>query len=101
MDLSKKNIINILKKSQNKNFEILNINIFGNEILFDLSTNNPTLQSKKNIENRLLIRNRENKDEINKRLNRKIENLPSDTIYVENDSDLESGVDNLINALNG
>ena len=57
--------------------------------------------SKKNIENRLLIRNRENKDEINKRLNRKIENLPSDTIYVENDSDLESGVDNLINALNG
>ena len=34
-------------------------------------------------------------------LNRKIENLPSDTIYVENDSDLESGVDNLINALNG
>lgn len=50
--------------------------------------------SKKNIENRLLIRNRENKDEINKRLNRKIENLPSDTIYVENDSDLESGVDN-------
>ena len=57
--------------------------------------------SKKYIENRLLIRNRENKDEINKRLNRKIENLPSDTIYVENDSDLESGVDNLINALNG
>ena len=57
--------------------------------------------SKKNIENRLLIRNRENKDEINKRLNRKIESLPSDTIYVENDSDLESGVDNLINALNG
>ena len=51
MDLSKKNIIDILKKSQNKNFEILNINIFGNEILFDLSTNNPTLQSKKNIEN--------------------------------------------------
>ena len=57
--------------------------------------------SKKNIENRLLIRNRENKDEINKRLNRKIENLPSDTIYVENNSDLVSGVNNLINALNG
>ena len=56
--------------------------------------------SKKSIESRLISRNRESKDEIKKRLNREVGKLPSDTIYVKNDIDLETGVKNLINALN-
>ena len=55
--------------------------------------------SKKTIESRLIVRNRENKADIKKRLNREVIKLPSDTIYVENESDLETGVKKLINAL--
>ena len=56
--------------------------------------------SQKTIESRLILRNRENKADIKKRLNREVGKLPSDTIYVKNDIDLETGVNNLINALN-
>ena len=55
--------------------------------------------SKKTIESRLILRNRENKADIKKRLNREVIKLPSDTIYVKNESDLETGVKKLINAL--
>ena len=58
------------------------------------------IASKKTIESRLISRNRESKDDIKKRLNREVGKLPSDTIYVKNDIDLETGVNNLINALN-
>ena len=50
MELSKKNILKLLDKIDKKDFKIVNLNIFGNEVLFDISTTNPTLQSKKNIE---------------------------------------------------
>ena len=53
MDLSKKNILSSIEKINIKNVKILNVNIFGNEVLFDVETNNPTLQSKKNIENKI------------------------------------------------
>ena len=53
MDLSKKNILALIEKIDIKNVKILNVNIFGNEVLFDIETNNPTLQSKKNIENKI------------------------------------------------
>ena len=53
MDLSKKNILSLIEKNDIKNVKILNVNIFGNEVLFDVETNNPTLQSKKNIENKI------------------------------------------------
>ena len=53
MDLSKKNILSSIEKIDIKNVKILNVNIFGNEVLFDVETNNPTLQSKKNIENKI------------------------------------------------
>ena len=53
MDLSKKNILSLIEKIDIKNVKILNVNIFGNEVLFDIETNNPTLQSKKNIENKI------------------------------------------------
>ena len=53
MDLSKKNILSSIEKIDIKNVKILNVNIFGNEVLFDIETNNPTLQSKKNIENKI------------------------------------------------
>ena len=56
--------------------------------------------SKKAIESRLISRNRESKDDIKKRLNREVGKLPSETIYVKNDIDLETGVNNLINAIN-
>ena len=51
MELSKKNILSLIEKNKKKDFKIINLNIFGNEILLDIETNNPTLQSKKNIEN--------------------------------------------------
>ena len=50
MELSKKNILSIIEKNKKKDFKIINLNVFGNEILFDIETTNPTLQSKKNIE---------------------------------------------------
>ena len=53
MDLSKKNILSSIEKIDIKNVKILNVNIFGDEVLFDIETNNPTLQSKKNIENKI------------------------------------------------
>ena len=53
MDLSKKNILSLIEKIDIKNVKILNVNIFGNEVLFDIETNNPALQSKKNIENKI------------------------------------------------
>ena len=53
MDLSKKNILSLIEKIDIKNVKILNVNIFGNEVLFDIESNNPTLQSKKNIENKI------------------------------------------------
>ena len=51
LELSKKNILSLIEKNKKKDFKIINLNIFGNEILLDIETNNPTLQSKKNIEN--------------------------------------------------
>ena len=53
MDLSKKNILSLIEKIDINNVKILNINIFGNEVLFDVESNNPTLQSKKKIENKI------------------------------------------------
>ena len=53
MDLSKKNILLSIEKIDIKNVKILNVNIFGDEVLFDIETNNPTLQYKKNIENKI------------------------------------------------
>ena len=53
MELSKKNILSLIKKIDINNVKVLNVNIFGNEVLFDVETNNPTLQSKKNIENKI------------------------------------------------
>ena len=53
MELSKKNILSLIEKIDINNLKVLNVNIFGNEVLLDLETNNPTLQSKKNIENKI------------------------------------------------
>ena len=49
----KKNILSLIEKIDINNVKVLNVNIFGNELLLDLETNNPTLQSKKNIENKI------------------------------------------------
>ena len=51
MELSKKNLLSLIEKNQINDCEIINLNIFGNELLIDISTTNPTLQSKKSIEN--------------------------------------------------
>ena len=53
MDLSKKNILSLIEKNDIKNVKILNVNIFGIVVLFYVVTYNPTLQSKKNIENKI------------------------------------------------
>ena len=47
MEISKKNIISIIEKVKKNDFKIVNVNIFGSELLIDISTTNPTLQSKK------------------------------------------------------
>ncbi len=56
--------------------------------------------SKKIIKERLILRNRENLQDIEKRINRKVIPLPSNTTYVYNNSNLETGIKNLISALN-
>ena len=59
LDLNKKNIKEVFKKvifpTTDKNFidlsVILNIQLFGNEVILDIEISNPTLQFKKRIEN--------------------------------------------------
>ena len=51
MELSKKNLLSVIEKNPINDCKIINLNIFGNELLIDISTSNPTLQSKKSIEN--------------------------------------------------
>ena len=51
MELSKRNLLSLIEKNHINDCKIINLNIFGNELLIDISTTNPTLQSKKSIEN--------------------------------------------------
>ena len=51
MELSKKNLLSLIEKNQINDCKIINLNIFGSELLIDISTSNPTLRSKKSIEN--------------------------------------------------
>ena len=51
MELSKKNLLSLIEKNQINDCKIINLNIFDKELLIDISTRNPTLQSKKSIEN--------------------------------------------------
>ena len=59
VDLNKKNIKEVFKgvlfPNTEKNFidldVILNIQLFGNEVVLDIQISNPTLQFKKRIEN--------------------------------------------------
>ena len=51
MELSKKNLLSVIEKNPINDCKIINLNIFGDELLIDISTSNPTLQSKKSIEN--------------------------------------------------
>ena len=83
MEISKKNIISIIEKVKKNDFKIVNINIFGSELLIDISTTNPTLQSKKNIENSIKSEISKNiKEELNVKFNFKVEKLspPQDQI---------------------
>jgi len=83
VDLSKKNILSSIEKIDIKNVKILNVNIFGDEVLFDIETNNPTLQSKKNIENKIkeLLKKNFGSDLISKfNFVIKKENVPKKTI---------------------
>nr|AOE06684.1 ATP-binding protein [uncultured bacterium] len=74
MELSKKNLLSLIEKNQINDCKITNLNIFGNELLIDISTSNPTLQSKKSIENlikKLISENIEGKLDL--KINFKIE----------------------------
>ncbi len=51
VELSKKNLLSVIEKNPINDCKIINLNIFGDELLIDISTSNPTLQSKKSIEN--------------------------------------------------
>ena len=59
VDLNKKNIKEVFEKvlfpNTDKNFvdlgAILNIQLFGNEVVLDIQISNPTLQFKKRVEN--------------------------------------------------
>ena len=74
MELSKKNLLSLIEKNQINDCEIINLNIFGNELLIDISTTNPTLQSKKSIENSIKKIISENIDEkLDLKINFKIE----------------------------
>jgi len=76
VELSKKNLLSLIEKNQINDCEIINLNIFGNELLIDISTTNPTLQSKKSIENsinKIISENIEEKLEL--KINFKIEKV--------------------------
>jgi ATP-binding protein involved in chromosome partitioning len=74
VEISKANILKILEKTDKKDFKIINLNIFGEEIILDISTTNPTLQSKKNIENSIKKLIKENiNSEFDLKINFKVE----------------------------
>jgi len=74
VELSKKNLLSLIEKNQINDCKITNLNIFGNELLIDISTSNPTLQSKKSIENSIKKIISENiQEELELKINFKIE----------------------------
>ena len=74
MELSKKNLLSLIEKNQINDCKIINLNFFGNELLIDISTSNPTLQSKKSIENSIKKIISENiQEELELKINFKIE----------------------------
>ena len=76
MELSKKNLLSLIEKNQINDCKITNLNIFGNELLIDISTSNPTLQSKKSIENSIKKIISENiQEELELKINFKIEKV--------------------------
>ena len=78
MELSKKNLLSVIEKNQINDCKIINLNIFGNELLIDISTSNPTLQSKKSIENSIKKIISENIEEkLDLKINFKIEKTQS------------------------
>tara|TARA_B100000029_G_scaffold515075_1_gene620389 strand:- start:2820 stop:3929 length:1110 start_codon:yes stop_codon:yes gene_type:complete len=66
MVLSKKNILSLLNGPKFEGVTIKNIVIFKNEVIIDITINNPTLQARKKIESLI-------KDVINNNFNNKIE----------------------------
>ena len=50
MELSKKSIISLFEESKFKEINITNVVIFDNEIIIDVTINNPTLQARKKAE---------------------------------------------------
>ena len=78
MELSKKNLLSVIEKNQINDCKIINLNIFDNELLIDISTSNPTLQSKKSIENSIKKIISENIEEkLDLKINFKIEKTES------------------------
>lgn len=78
MELSKKNLLSVIEKNKIKDCKIINLNIFDNELLIDISTSNPTLQSKKSIENSIKKIISENIEEkLDLKINFKIEKTES------------------------
>ena len=76
MELSKKNLLSLIEKNQINDCKIINLNIFGNELLIDILTSNPTLQSKKSIENSIKKIISENiQEKLDLKINFKIEKV--------------------------
>ena len=50
MELSKKNIISLFEEPKFKEINITNVVIFDNEVVIDITINNPTLQARKKVE---------------------------------------------------
>jgi len=74
VELSKKNLLSLIEKNQINDCKIINLNIFSNELLIDISTSNPTFQSKKSIENSIKKIISENiQEELELKINFKIE----------------------------
>ena len=66
MVLSKKNILLLFEDSKFKDISIINVVVFENEVVIDITINNPTLQAKKKSESLI-------KDIIDKNFNDKID----------------------------
>lgn len=50
MELSKKSIISLFEGPKFNEINITNVVIFDNEIIIDITINNPTLQARKKVE---------------------------------------------------
>ena len=84
MELSKKNIISLFEESKFKEITITNVLIFDNEVVIDITINNPTLQARKKAESLIKdVINSNFNDKLSLKINTKIEKPINDSNQIK------------------